>query len=133
MNSLTKLLGALAVLLIILAAAWAVMTYVPTPTPTTVEPGATDDTRLANVVTFECAEGKTIIATFSDTQVGLVLSDGRSVTLPYATTDEESGALQYSNGTISFWTFEFSAFVEEGGAETFSACRVGEVVNPEVQ
>lgn len=131
MNSVTKLLGALVVLLIILAAAWAVMTYVPTPTPTTVEQGTTDDTRLANVVTFDCAEGKSIIATFGQSEVGLVMSDGRSVTLSYASTDAESGAVQYSDGALSFWTYEFSAFVEEGGVETFSACRVGG--NPAVE
>jgi membrane-bound inhibitor of C-type lysozyme len=73
--------------------------------------------------TFECSGGKSIKATFYSDKVDLVLSDGRSMTVPQAMS--ASGA-RYANAdeTFVFWNKGNTAFITEGanGAETYSDC-----------
>lgn len=78
-------------------------------------------------VTFACAEGKTIIATFyvtDDKFVDLKLSDGRNMSVPHAIS--ASGA-RYAKDDESFvfWNKGDTAFVTEGATsseETYSNC-----------
>lgn len=75
-------------------------------------------------VTFTCDEGKTITASFYDARQGqqngsvsLVLSDGRTFTLPRAIS---GSGIRYANADSSFifWSKGNTAFVEEGPAQT---------------
>lgn len=73
---------------------------------------------------FTCDGGKTIDATFVNTGKGsvkLVLSDGRSLTLPQAMS--ASGA-RYANKdeSVVFWNKGNTAFIDEGGKTTFQNC-----------
>ena len=74
-------------------------------------------------VTFNCAEGKSIAATFYTDKVDLELSDGRSMSLPQ--TMSGSG-IRYADADESFvfWSKGDTAFVTEGAdaKETFSDC-----------
>lgn len=83
-------------------------------------------TEKTNKVTFVCDAGKTIGATFymdNDRAVDLVLSDGRSLSVPHALS--ASGA-RYANAdeTFVFWNKGNTAFITEGksGALTFVNC-----------
>ncbi|MCE9628620.1 MAG: MliC family protein [Candidatus Vogelbacteria bacterium] len=70
---------------------------------------------------FTCAEGETIKATFANSQVDLVLSDGRTLILPQVMS--ASGA-RYANTEESFvfWNKGNTAFVEENGKMTIGGC-----------
>ncbi len=76
--------------------------------------------------TFECANSRTIVATFylpQDYFVHLTLSDGRILKVPHAVS--ASGA-RYANTDESFvfWNKGNTAFITEGtsSTETFSDC-----------
>jgi membrane-bound inhibitor of C-type lysozyme len=73
---------------------------------------------------FACDDGKTIDATFVNTGGGSVqlgLSDGRSLTLPQ--TRSGSGARYANKGeTIVFWNKGDTAFIDEGGKQTYRNC-----------
>lgn len=73
--------------------------------------------------TFSCDAGKTVTASFYKSKVALVLSDGRSLTVPQAIS--ASGA-RYANKDESFvfWNKGNTAFVTEGApaVQTFSNC-----------
>ena len=73
---------------------------------------------------FACSGGKSIDATFrngAQSSVALVLSDGRSLTLPQARSG--SGA-RYANRdeSVVFWNKGNTAFLEEKGATTYEGC-----------
>ena len=73
---------------------------------------------------FSCGGGKSIDATFvngTNSQVQLVLSDGRKLTVPQA--QSASGA-RYANAdeTFVFWNKGNTAFIEEGGKTTYDGC-----------
>lgn len=76
------------------------------------------------VASFTCEEGKTIQATFyptDDMYVDLVLSDGKALTVPRATS--ASGArYAKSDESFVFWNKGDTAFITEDGATTFSSC-----------
>jgi len=79
-----------------------------------------------NAVTFNCADGKTIGATFypdQDNKVDLILSDGRSLSVPHAIS--ASGA-RYANADESFvfWNKGDTAFIEENQEITFADCNL---------
>lgn len=73
---------------------------------------------------FACDGGKTIQATFRNSgpgSVDLVLSDGRSFSLPQ--TPSGSGArYAASDERIVFWSKGNTAFIEEAGAMTYKEC-----------
>ncbi len=84
-------------------------------------------------VTFQCADGKSIQATFypqKDEFVDLVLSDGRTLQLPHAVS--ASGA-RYANSdeSIVFWNKGDSAFITENNQETFSGCNLSTNNSPD--
>lgn len=71
--------------------------------------------------TFECPDGKSIYAGFSEKSVALALSDGRELTLPQ--TISGSGARYANEGeTIVFWNKGTGAFIEENGVTTYRDC-----------
>ncbi len=78
-------------------------------------------------VMFQCAGGKSITATFKDKAVEFYVSDGRSLTfnLKQVPTDN-TGAVEAKyasdDGKTVLWVSEQSAFLEENGKTTFSAC-----------
>lgn len=74
--------------------------------------------------TYACADGKTLQASFTADQATLVLSDGRTLTLPHAMS--ASGA-RYESGEgsaidVVFWDKGGSAFLTENTATTYSDC-----------
>lgn len=76
------------------------------------------------VARFACGDGKTIDATFVNgarSSVKLVLSDGRSLSLPQARSG--SGA-RYANSdeSIVFWNKGNTAFIDEKGRMTYENC-----------
>lgn len=87
-------------------------------------------------VTFVCSHGKSIDSTFykaNDTHVDLSLSDGRNFSVPHAVS--ASGA-RYATPDESFvfWNKGDTAFIEEGGVQTYSGCvllSVGESISPD--
>lgn len=73
---------------------------------------------------FVCDDGKTISAVFTvgtPALVDLQLSDGRRMTLPQVMS--ASGA-RYANSeqSVVFWNKGRTAFIEEAGHQTYSAC-----------
>ena len=76
---------------------------------------------------FQCQGGRTIEAVFSNgtrSSVSLALSDGRSISLPQASSG--SGARYASAGDrIVFWNKGDTAFVEEDGKATYQGCVTG--------
>jgi membrane-bound inhibitor of C-type lysozyme len=83
---------------------------------------------------FICKDNKKITATFypsDDIQVDLVLSDGRSFTLPHAMS--ASGA-RYANEdeSLVFWEKGDIAFLEEKGVTTFNECNTN-LIHPEAE
>jgi putative hemolysin len=73
---------------------------------------------------FTCDGGKSIAATFRNgvqSSVALVLSDGRSLTLPQARSG--SGA-RYANRdeSVVFWNKGNTAFLQEKGTTTYEGC-----------
>lgn len=78
----------------------------------------------SKTVTFECRESKSIIATFypmDDKFVDVKLSDGKNIKLPRALS--ASGArYATSDEALVFWNKGDTAFVTEGGNETYSNC-----------
>lgn len=77
-----------------------------------------------NSVRFICDADRTIEADFYESEVDLVLSDGRTMTLPQ--TISASGARYATeNESIVFWNKGNTAFITEGPqGETFSNCEV---------
>lgn len=80
-----------------------------------------------NNVAYVCADNKTVQAIYYADSVDLILSDGRSFTLPQAVSD--SGA-RYANPdeAVVFWNKGNTATITEGGNpanETFSRCGEG--------
>ena len=73
---------------------------------------------------FVCNGGKSIAATFvngANSRVEIVLSDGRTFTLPQAPSG--SGArYAAANGTVVFWNKGNTAFIEEAGKTTYDGC-----------
>ena len=73
--------------------------------------------------TFGCDAGKTIAATFYKSSATIVLSDGRSLSLPHALSAD--GA-RYANKdeSIVFWNRGNTAFITEGtpAVQTYSNC-----------
>jgi membrane-bound inhibitor of C-type lysozyme len=81
-------------------------------------------TSTEKTVTYKCADGKSITATFhlpSDTHVDLVLSDGRTTSVSHAIS--ASGA-RYANTDESFvfWNKGDTAFIIENGTTTYQGC-----------
>jgi membrane-bound inhibitor of C-type lysozyme len=73
-------------------------------------------------VTYACAQGKEILATYiGKDKVRVQLSDGRSAELPLARS--ASGA-RYANADESFvfWNKGNTAFIQESGEMTFADC-----------
>lgn len=73
-------------------------------------------------VTFECAENKSIRATFSGKIVSLELSDGRNVVLDVSLGN--AGKYINPDGTFAFWIQGKTAVIEEGKSKkaTFKSC-----------
>jgi putative hemolysin len=73
---------------------------------------------------FRCAAGRTVDAVFSNggrSSVSLLLSDGRSLSLPQARSG--SGARYASaDQNFVFWNKGDTAFIEENGQPSFSGC-----------
>lgn len=80
-------------------------------------------------VVYRCDNGNEIRASFSDTGVAFSLSDGRSFNL--LTVPSASGA-KYTNrdGSIIFWTKEYSAFLEENDESVYTGCVVSPLSLP---
>ncbi len=94
--------------------------------------GGTTKTPL-NTVAYVCSEAKTITAIYYSDSVDLVLSDGRSFTLPQAVS--ASGA-RYANTdeAVVFWNKGNTAFITEGGNPeniTFNNCGEGAATAPQ--
>lgn len=85
------------------------------------------NSEVINSVTFNCSLNKNIKSVFYKDKVDLVLSDGRSMSLPQVISG--SGA-RYANADESFvfWNKGDTAFVTEGDTTTFEDCSI----NPEV-
>lgn len=77
-----------------------------------------------NAVTFQCDGGKSIFAKFypgNDTNVDLVLSDGRILSVPHAIS--ASGARYATlDESFVFWNKGDTAFVTEGEQATYENC-----------
>lgn len=75
-----------------------------------------------NLVTFQCAGGKSITAVFERDIVGLTLSDGRQIVLRQAVSG--SGIRYLSNDTkIEFRGKGMDGYLVENGATTYADCK----------
>jgi len=70
---------------------------------------------------YYCREG-TIIASYENAGVTLMLSDGRSLTLPQAVS---GSGVRYELGSIVFWNKGDTATLSENNAPTYSNCVSG--------
>ena len=74
-------------------------------------------------VNYACVDSKTIVATYYADKVGLVLSDGRSFSLPQVMT---GAGTRYANKdeSLVFWSKGDDAFLTEGDPEkpTYADC-----------
>lgn len=90
---------------------------------------------MAKPVVFQCAEGKSLTATFVGDSVEFYVSDGRSLTFTFkkVPTDSDTETKYASeDGKTALWVSEQSAFLEENGKTTFSACVASGTEYPEV-
>ncbi|HVM58994.1 MAG TPA: MliC family protein [Candidatus Paceibacterota bacterium] len=85
----------------------------------------------SQTATFYCSQDKTIQATFASSSVALVLSDGRSLTLPQAVSG--SGARYEATSTAGvdtvFWNEGDNAFLTEGKTNTYDECTAAKVAD----
>ena len=85
-------------------------------------PGAAADDPISEVK-YSCADDKTIQATFHADKVDLVLSDGRSISLPQSMS---GSGIRYADADESFvfWSKGNTAFATEGDADkpTYADC-----------
>jgi membrane-bound inhibitor of C-type lysozyme len=99
----------------------------PVTPPVVTNPVATTTTPTAPVVlssgSYACDDNKTITASFSSNSASLVLSDGRTLTLPQIVSAD--GA-QYQSGAIEFITKGDQGFLQENGNTTYADCIEGE-------
>lgn len=94
-------------------------------------PAGNGSTTSPQTATFYCAQNKTIQATFASSSVALMLSDGRSLTLPHAVSG--SGARYEATSTAGvdtvFWNEGDNAFLTEGNTNTFDECTAAKVAD----
>ena len=85
-------------------------------------PGVAADDPISEIK-YSCASGKTIVATYYADKVDLLLSDGRSMSLPQ--TMSGSG-IRYADAdeSVVFWSKGKTAFATEGDADkpTYADC-----------
>ncbi len=90
--------------------------------------GALAAEKHVGAASYTCAGGRTIKATYYADKVRVVLSDGRTLTLPQT---QSGSGIRYANGDQSFvfWSKGTTAFVEEGPqqTETYSNCNAPHV------
>ncbi len=115
-----SLLGPVAIIIVVALAGYFVLTRVP------LAPSANPNAP----VTFYCNGGSAMQATFATSSVALVLSDGRSFTLPqtmsgsgirYEATSTDSGT------DIAFIAKGANAFLTENGQETYAQCTAARI------
>lgn len=70
---------------------------------------------------FTCDKGKTIMATFHQNDVQLLLSDGRNLSVPHALS-ADGGRYANDDESLVFWTKGNGAFITEGSSTTFANC-----------
>ncbi len=101
------------ILLILVVAVAAYMLY-PVKHTTTAPIGA---------VAYACGAGKTFMATFAadDSAVTVVLSDGRTLTLPHVMS---GSGIRYEQGGVALVGKGSDAFIEENGTQTYANCIV---------
>lgn len=96
----------------------------------------TTTTATGNEVTFLCDQGKSIMATFypsNDTHVDLVLSDGRTLSVPHAVS-ADGARYATTNGSFVFWNVGNTATITENGQTTYANCAVsGTATTPPAQ
>lgn len=88
---------------------------------------------IINAVAYSCDNGATIDASFTQSSVGLTLSDGRSLTLPQ--TVSGSGIRYETSATSSagarddivFWGEGNNAFLTENSSTTYADCIAGTI------
>jgi membrane-bound inhibitor of C-type lysozyme len=95
---------------------------------------ATTTPAVINSVTYSCADGKTIAASYTQTDVSLTLSDGRSLNLPQT---QSGSGIRYeevatstgsaSSTDIVFWSEGDNAFMTENASSTYQNCLAGSV------
>jgi len=87
----------------------------------TTEPSGKIDPNAPGYTVYECADGKSIWAAYSDKSVTLSLSDGSSITLPQATS--ASGA-RFANEdeSVVFWNKGTDAFIQQDEETTYADC-----------
>ena len=121
MDQPTKLWTAVALLAVIVVAGGAYAYFSHNRAPIATVP--------ANTVSYSCAQG-TITANYATSSVALVLSDGRSFTLPQVVS---GSGIRYEDkvGTtstdVTFSSKGSDAFLEEDGSVTYSDCVAGTV------
>ena len=114
-NKLPWILLIVLVIIVIVLAMRHANTSTTTPTQTT-----------TNTVTYACAGGSSINASFTDNSVTLKLSDGRTLTLP----QQESGSgIQYQKDGVLFASKGDNAFVTENEIQTYTDCLAGTSVS----
>lgn len=102
-----------------------------TPTPSEIpnfmvdtQESATESAMTNTQTTFSCLEGKTIEATFNnsaDARADLVLSDGRTMSLPIAVSGNEVRYVS-EDESVALLAQENGISIQENGVETYSQC-----------
>jgi membrane-bound inhibitor of C-type lysozyme len=85
-------------------------------------PAAPLSTDVTTTATYSCDRGSTITANFSEANVALTLSDGRSLTLPRVVSADGT---QYKSGTTLFVSKGDEAFLQESGSNNYDNCLAG--------
>jgi membrane-bound inhibitor of C-type lysozyme len=116
------------IILVIIAAIAIVAYEVEKPAaPASTGASATSTSSLNNQVGYSCLNGKTINADYTDNNVALALSDGRTLSLPQVMS---GSGIRYeqSSGPGHLTTFESegnNAFLTEDGTITYNNCVAG--------
>ncbi|MBX9765273.1 hypothetical protein K2X83_01385 [Patescibacteria group bacterium] len=74
-------------------------------------------------IDYTCANGKKVVAEFSDKLARITLADNRTITLEQISADD-SGITYANDAGVSFSIKDFGGFVIENGLETYPGCRV---------
>lgn len=78
---------------------------------------------ITNQVQYACAEDKVLVAWFSDQTAKIALTEDKIFTLTQVSDDDSGTAFENKMDQMVFWVKDQSAFLEQNGTTTYSACR----------
>ena len=78
---------------------------------------------VTNQVQYTCAEDKVFVAWFKNTTAEIALTEDKIYTLTQVSDDDSGTAFENKTDQMVLWVKDQSAYLEQNGTTTYSACR----------